>query len=195
MTKKIDRRIRRTRKLLQNALIQLLRQKPLAKIQIKEIVNVADVSRPTFYQHFETKEKLLFSLFDDLFEKVGAAVFDSVEQGEVVDMKTLLRATYEQWMLHCEELKWVFQIENKDFLIDAIKLHILAIKRQLDQFEPLLEPAQQYEEYIISFMSGGFYMLVRNWLQNGMRESAETMAEITFLLVTNGFSPNQGRAF
>ncbi|MEM7118304.1 MAG: TetR/AcrR family transcriptional regulator [Chloroflexota bacterium] len=195
MAKKIDRRIRRTRKLLQDALIQLLRQKPLAKIQIKEIVDVADVSRPTFYQHFETKEKLLFSLVDDLFEKVGTAVFDDVKQGGVADMQTLLSATYKQWMLHSEELQWVFQIENKDFFVDALKLHLLAMKRELDKFQPLLEPAEQYEEYIISFIAGGLYMLVRSWLQNGMRESAETMAEITFLLITNGFTPAKGRAF
>ena len=112
MTKKKDRRIRRSRKLLQEALIQLLSQKPLAKIQIKEIVDVADVSRPTFYQHFETKEKLLFSLIDDLFERVGAAVFDNVSQREIADMYALLLATYEQWLLHSEELQWVFQNEK-----------------------------------------------------------------------------------
>ncbi|MEM7335848.1 MAG: TetR/AcrR family transcriptional regulator [Chloroflexota bacterium] len=191
MTKTKDRRIRRSRKLLQDALIQLLRQKPLAKIHIKEIVDVADVSRPTFYQHFETKEKLLFSLIDDLFERVSTAVFDDVRQRENADMQTLLRATFEQWLLHSEELQWVFQIENKDFFIDALKLHLLAMKREIDKVAPLPESAQQYEEHIISFLSGGMYMLVRNWVQNGMRESAETMAFISFQLISNNFTPNR----
>ncbi|MEM7348434.1 MAG: TetR/AcrR family transcriptional regulator, partial [Chloroflexota bacterium] len=73
--KKEDRRVRRTRKLLQIALISLLRRKLLAKIQIKEIVEEADVSRTTFYQHFETKEELLFSLMDDVFEKIHRVIF------------------------------------------------------------------------------------------------------------------------
>ena len=82
--RKPDRRVRRTRKRLQDALIHLLRQKLLAKIQIKEIVEEADVSRTTFYQHFETKEQLLMSLMDDLFEKIHSVVFHEREDGEVL---------------------------------------------------------------------------------------------------------------
>lgn len=190
--KKVDRRIRRTRKLLQVALISLLRRKPLAKIQIKEIVEEADVSRPTFYQHFETKENLLFSLMDDLFERIHIAVFHNVEDGGSVDILQLLTSSYEQWLLHSEELKWVLQVENKDLLIETLRPHIQALRAEVDKHFTPPEIIQTYVNYETSFVCGGLYMLIRDWISNGMQESAETMGKITFLLVDNGFSPVRG---
>ncbi|MEO0561980.1 MAG: TetR/AcrR family transcriptional regulator, partial [Chloroflexota bacterium] len=115
--RKEDRRIRRTRKRLQDAVISLLQRKLLAKIQIKEIVEEADVSRTTFYQHFETKEQLLLSLIDDMFEKIHAEVFQERVDEEPLEILQLLTASYEQWQLHGERLKWLLQEENKDLLI------------------------------------------------------------------------------
>lgn len=187
--KKEDRRVRRTRRLLQDALIHLLRRKLLAKIQIKEIVEEADVSRTTFYQHFETKEDLLFSLMDDLFEKIHQVVFPKRENGEVVDILQLLTSSYEQWLLYSEELKWVLQVENKDLLIEALRPNIEALRNEVDKHLPPLKVAQVYADYETSFVAGGMYMLIKDWIKNGMRESAETMGKVTFLLVNNGLSP------
>ena len=189
--KKEDRRVRRTRKLLQSALIQLLRKKPLSKIHIKEIVEVADVSRPTFYQHFDTKEKLLFSHFDDLIETIHEVVFTQAREGETVDMLRLLTVSYGQWQLHNEELQWVLQVENKDLLISSLYTHFATLKREIDKHEPLDESSVAYEDYILGFVSGGAYMLLKMWLDNGMRESAEEMAHLTSRLLHNGFSPSQ----
>lgn len=187
--RKTDRRIRRTRKRLQDALIHLLRKKLLTKIQIKEIVEEADVSRTTFYQHFETKEQLLFSLVDDLFEKIHAVVFEKREDGEVLDILQLLTASYEQWLLHSEELKWVLQVENKDLLIEALSPHIKALRNEVAKHFSPPKDVQVYADYETSFVSGGLYMLIKNWIKNGMVESAETMGKITFLLLDNGLSP------
>jgi len=187
--KKQDRRIGRTRKLLQNALIELLKEKPLAKIQIKEIAEVANVSRPAFYKHFETKERLLFSLIDDLFEQIHQNVFEDLEDGDAVDMHTLLTRFYQQWQLHSEEIQWVMQVENKDLLIGSLRTNVASIKQRFDEYFPPLDVAQDYEDYLIDFAAGGAYMLLKRWLENGLRESPETMATLSFMLLYNGFSP------
>ncbi len=190
--KKEDRRIRRSRKLLQDALIHLLRRKLLAKIQIKEIVNQADVSRTTFYQHFETKEQLLFSLIEDLFDNINTAVFhhDAIKE-EPLDIVKLLTFSYEQWLLYSEELKWVLQIENKDLLIDSLKPHIKLLRNAVDQHFSPSNTVQAYADYEISFVAGGLYMLIKDWIKNGMQESPETMGKITFLLLDNGLAPHR----
>ncbi|MEM8861059.1 MAG: TetR/AcrR family transcriptional regulator [Chloroflexota bacterium] len=187
--KKQDRRIRRTRKLLQDALIYLLRRKPLAKIQIKEIVEEADVSRPTFYQHFETKEKLLFSLMDDVFEKIHSVIFLGREDGEDFDVIQFLAASFRQWRLHSEELRWVLQVENKDLFIAALRVHVEALKQEAAKYLKPNPAFQPYDEYEFSFVSGGLYMLLKNWISNGMQESDEEMGKIAFVLLGNGFNP------
>lgn len=71
-----DRRIRKSKQALTDALITLLQQKEFRSISITDIVTVADVNRGTFYKHYAYKEDLL----DDLVEKVIADLRDSYEE-------------------------------------------------------------------------------------------------------------------
>lgn len=61
-----DRRVRRTKKSLHDALIGLAREKPYDAIAVKEILDRADVGRSTFYTHFQDKDELLESGIRDL---------------------------------------------------------------------------------------------------------------------------------
>jgi AcrR family transcriptional regulator len=56
-----DRRIRRTRALLHEALTSLIREKPYEGISVKDVLKRADVGRSTFYSHFHNKDELLVS--------------------------------------------------------------------------------------------------------------------------------------
>lgn len=60
-----DRRVRRTKSRLKTAILELVREKSYGRITIREITDRADVGRSTFYSHFDSKEDLLFSGFDD----------------------------------------------------------------------------------------------------------------------------------
>lgn len=61
-----DRRVRRTRGRLHEALASLIHQKPYDDIVVKEILARADVGRSTFYAHFRGKDELLASGIQDL---------------------------------------------------------------------------------------------------------------------------------
>jgi AcrR family transcriptional regulator len=56
-----DRRVRRTKRRLRDALATLVHEKPLHAVAVKEILARADVGRSTFYAHFRDKEALLAS--------------------------------------------------------------------------------------------------------------------------------------
>ncbi|HEX6894376.1 MAG TPA: TetR/AcrR family transcriptional regulator [Bryobacteraceae bacterium] len=68
-----DRRIQKTRKLLHDALMSLVREKPYDDIVVKEILDRANVGRSTFYTHFNDKDELLASGMQDLLRTVQAA--------------------------------------------------------------------------------------------------------------------------
>ncbi len=61
-----DRRIEKTRTVLHNALISLIKKKDYRSITIQEIIDEANVGRSTFYTHFEDKDDLLLSGMRDL---------------------------------------------------------------------------------------------------------------------------------
>lgn len=188
-----DPRMRRTRKLLQDALFELLKKKPLGKIQIKEITETAELSRPTFYKQFDTKEDLLFSHVDDVMATIAKEVFLEAQHGKEVDMVTLVTAFFRQWQAHKQLLRWVFQVENKDLVFKAFQSQLRAIRIVFDQFVPPLELAKEYDAYLTGFLTGGMYMLIKTWLDNDMQDSPEKMASLTFVLLYNGFSPMRSK--
>jgi len=57
--KRVDPRIKRTRQLLQQALMDLMREKSFQAITVQDIAERATVNRVTFYAHFEDKYALL----------------------------------------------------------------------------------------------------------------------------------------
>src|SRR5438132_11064546 len=61
-----DRRVQRTRKLLQDALVSLMIEKGYEATTVQDIIDRANVGRATFYAHFADKETLLVSLLEDL---------------------------------------------------------------------------------------------------------------------------------
>jgi len=69
----VDRRIRRTKRLLHQAMATLLHEKSWDDIVVKEILARADVGRSTFYTHFADKDALLLSA---LRETVGSTSGD-----------------------------------------------------------------------------------------------------------------------
>lgn len=58
MINKMDLRVSKSTRSMQEALLRLLAKKELHKIQIKELTEEANVSRQTFYLHYQNKEEL-----------------------------------------------------------------------------------------------------------------------------------------
>src|SRR5437870_12815201 len=61
-----DRRVQRTRKLLQDALVSMMIEKGYEATTVQDIIDRANVGRATFYAHFADKDTLLASRIEDL---------------------------------------------------------------------------------------------------------------------------------
>lgn len=66
MEKKLDLRVRKTRKALTNSLLELLREKSFDEITVTELCNRAMVRKATFYNHFSDKTELLVYLIREM---------------------------------------------------------------------------------------------------------------------------------
>jgi AcrR family transcriptional regulator len=66
--RKIDRRVRRTRDALGDALVALMHEKPFDEITVQHVLDRAKVGRSTFYTHFVGKEDLFLSDVEDFFQ-------------------------------------------------------------------------------------------------------------------------------
>ena len=66
-TPKIDRRVRRTRDLLGDALVALMQEKPFETITVQHVLDRARIGRSTFYTHYRSKDDLFLSDLEDFF--------------------------------------------------------------------------------------------------------------------------------
>lgn len=72
----MDRRVKKTKQALNQALFTLLDQKPFQQITITDIVTEADVNRGTFYKHYRDKEELLDSIIEEILTDLKSAYQD-----------------------------------------------------------------------------------------------------------------------
>src|SRR5579859_3178862 len=71
-TTHLDPRVKRTRQLLQNAFLELLRDNSLEGISIQDITERATINRTTFYAHFPDKYALMDSIVREQFQRAIA---------------------------------------------------------------------------------------------------------------------------
>ena len=65
MSTKTDPRVRRTRRILRDALVSLILEKDYASISIKEITDRAEVAYITFFRHYDSKDELLMEMLEE----------------------------------------------------------------------------------------------------------------------------------
>lgn len=89
-----DRRVRRTRKLVHDAFLELVLEKGYEKTTIQDILDRADVGRSTFYSHFQDKEALLLASFDGMRDQLELE-FAGIDATTPVDITLPAALLYE----------------------------------------------------------------------------------------------------
>ena len=64
-----ERRVRRTRAMILAGFIQLMQQKPVKDISVRELADLVDINRSTFYLHYTDIYDLLEQTENDLMEQ------------------------------------------------------------------------------------------------------------------------------
>ena len=146
-----------------DALLRLLKEKPLQEISISEIVDTAGVGRTSFYRNYETKEDIVKKHIVDLIEK-----WDHEYKASGKDSNAEL---YGSLFQHLKD--------NADFylLLKERNLMHLFLEVFLDRNGPQAEYPNEWA-YTTAFITYGTYGWIEEWINRGMQESAATMAEM-----------------
>ena len=73
-SKKMDRRVRKTRMQLRAGLTQLMRQKPIKDITVRELAQLVDINRCTFYLHYRDIYDMVEQVEQEVFSEFEALV-------------------------------------------------------------------------------------------------------------------------
>lgn len=179
-----DRRVRRTRKRLQAALAALLREKDLKDITVRELTELADVNRGTFYTHYkdlyDMREQMERELFQQLTEVLSAYGVENT-QGS---LRPILTAVFRFILENRELFATILGGEEPLFFSRLQRLIYDMYLREWNGFYDL--GSVSGTNYYLEFVVAGVVGLVRAWAQGGMAESAEDMAALAEQMIVGG---------
>jgi AcrR family transcriptional regulator len=159
-----------------------MRERPFRDIQVTEIVDRAEVSRAAFYLHFRSKEDLLFSHVDSVFEAFHLELAAEVAAGRV-DLRRFTTLLFEYWERYAPTLRLVVEADMQQVLVERLRGYVETTMTTLDAGAGL-EPEPRTHSYVIDFVAGGSYMLLTRWIAGGMTNPAAEMGLLLYELIS-----------
>ncbi|MBS5479418.1 MAG: TetR family transcriptional regulator C-terminal domain-containing protein [Coriobacteriia bacterium] len=181
---KTDRRSRRTRNRLATALVTLLHDKPLNAITVKELTELADVNRATFYAHYRDVFGMYSQVKSDICQMFRELVDTHAEEIGREDYRNLLRDLFAYFASNDDASAVIIGSSGDGtFLSDIIDViregSFDAISRFASpQVAALRIRNEALCEYYFNFLAGGVASMLRSWVFGGCRESVDAMAAI-----------------
>ncbi|WP_420627198.1 TetR/AcrR family transcriptional regulator [Candidatus Leptofilum sp.] len=185
----MDRRKRRTRRLLGEALLELVQEKKWDQITIQDITDRADINRATFYLHYSSKEKLLADslegYFDELVKQIAAKtmnkpIWENPEADEMVFAHVAEHADLYRVLLGENGMGYVIN-RVIDYIAQFSELQLRAGLGNIELQLPI--------EIMARHVAGSLFALVTWWLTNNMPYTPREMAEMSIRLCVTGTMP------
>ena len=183
--KKEDRRVRRTKKLLTQALTELLQKKQVNEITVKELTDLADMNRGTFYMYYRDIFDMLEKIEDELFQKLDV-IAQTHEHGDPTQQVKPILLDLFRFIEENQEMCRVLLSPNGDMnflhrLYEAIRERGLEIWK--DQMGSL---GEQEFDYRYSFVIFGCAGMIRAWVNRSCQETDMQMAELADRMIRQG---------
>ena len=181
----LDRRVRKTRRILRECLTRLLKEKKIQDITVRELADMADINRGTFYLHYKDVFDLLEQIEQELTEELED-ILDHHSVDELLSRPSLLFSDLYPTVQENADIITILIGENGDLnFVNRIKaiLRDRCLKKWLtSNYSCSTDLLEAYSAFIISGCVG----IVQYWLETGMKESPEQMAKATEEFILRG---------
>ena len=165
----MDLRKRRSQEKLQLALAQHLQNKTIDEITIGELTKTAGVSRQTFYSNFDSKQSILLSRIETLFERSWAkseALIQNANIGRTEFVEFCIKTLLEECDRERTLMRAAFTGQAGIQCLSLLKRLVsrLISERVLLHFNSNL--SQRELDPVSEFYAGGVIGTVQGWLLN-----------------------------
>ena len=183
--KKEDRRVRRTKKLLTQALTQLLQEKQINEITVKELTDLADMNRGTFYLYYKDMFDMLEKIEDGMFEALDEIV-SLHEHGDVSQQTKPILLDLFHFIEENQEMCRMLLSPHGDMNF-LHRLNEVVREKCLKAWPDIRKEKGEADfDYHYSFVVFGCAGIIRAWVNRNCPESAEIMAEMAYGMILRG---------
>lgn len=175
-TQNDSRRVKMTKILLKNSLIETMKTKSIHTISIKEICEGADVNRSTFYRHYDTQ----YDLYDDIIEDIAvdlANIYSSHDADDKTSVSFLTNVL--EYIENNRETFLVILSDNGKISLGE------AFVRFTSRFIEI-DGASEASLYVTQFIAAGLTSTLWTWLNKENRRSPRELALLLYSIIMNG---------
>lgn len=172
MIKKEDRRIRLTKRMLKESLLEMLKNgTEIHRISIRDLCERADINRSTFYKYYGSQYDLLKEMEDEWLDRIESSI-NNMGQSYDLHLLDILHFMHENI-----ELSRLLCNSNVDPLFPQRIFSLPAIKRLIVSSLPAQKP-DHVVLYTQEFFVSGAYSVIKKWLNKEAGETPEEMVQI-----------------
>lgn len=165
-----------TKRLMKDALMELLARKNLVNISVKEICETADVHRTTFYLHYSDPAELLREIEQDFLDQIPTPPEIMNEQSQ----KPLLEATtafFDNIRENKNTVRVLFSESADNAFSTRLVEHLCAGYIPIDGDAD--EASTLYKQV---YIANGTVGMLREWVNTGFPLSSQRIAEMMYFL-------------
>lgn len=189
--KQLDPRVRRTRQLLRNALIELIQEKGYNDVTVKDITERATLNRATFYLHYRDKEDLLAKGFEEIWWELTRQNPLPVTQNGTLALegtKTTVLNDFEHLNENARFYRVMLGAQGVPEFVYRMQAHVYAstaarLRSVLGDLPVRPVPI----EIVLQFIASAYVGIMEWWLENEQPYTPQEMAD--FIVSLYSISP------
>lgn len=185
MGEKIDLRVIKTKKAIKSAFLELMREEGFVSINVKKIIELAEINRGTFYIHYTDKYDLLNKieeeLLSSLLEITNASPYNEFksEHTNWEEFHTFF-ALFVKYVYEQGELFTLLQSEKGDPAFMSKFYEMCRTVWEKHQISGRLSIPQNYALTALISMTSS---LMLEWVKGGFQETQEEFMQILFKII------------
>ncbi len=157
-----------TRKVIREVFVQMLNERPLSKITVKDIVTTCEINRNTFYYYYTDLYAILAEIFQTELQKVIDEYNDTLSWEEsffvaakfAIDNKVAIYHVYNS--IKKEELeKYLFDVAGN------------VMTRYVEKTSNGINALEEDKRIIASFYQSALTEMLLHWISSGMKEDPQ----------------------
>lgn len=169
MEKKENRKIRYTRMVIKESFLELLKTKRFDRITVKEITDLADINRATFYAHYNNSEDLTREIELEMADKVISAMSGLYSSADYENL--VVDALFDLLPKDKEMCMWM--LDDNVTGCGREKIYAYAAEHCIPRWKEVGGLTEEHAEEFLKYIYSGAIGYLKAWYETGFAGDAD----------------------
>lgn len=169
---KVNQRVKITKLLLKDALVQLLNTKKIDKISVTELCETAGINRATFYAHYNTPQDVLSEISKNLADEILLKLKPQTKDNILSNLEIISEFIYK----NSDLVKLLIDNNSDHYFLEVIKT--------LNETIHTSDESKHFDDdsikLISAFLAGGGYQMMKMWLYEDFNKTPKDIAQLIY---------------